>query len=97
MMGMEFFSFGAFYKYYDNTLMTSSGDTDGIPPRLNFNNLLNSIILIFVVLSGEDWQVIMYDYYRPYGPTAAVYFVCLVVIGNFIFLNLFLAILLKDF
>ena len=39
----------------------------------------------------------MYDYYRPFGPSAAAYFVCLVVIGNFIFLNLFLAILLKDF
>ena len=64
---------------------------------MNFNNLLNSVILIFVVLSGEDWQVIMYDYYRHYGVSAAIFFVALVVIGNFIFLNLFLAILLKDF
>lgn len=39
----------------------------------------------------------MYDYYRPFGPSAAIFFMCLVVIGNFIFLNLFLAILLKDF
>ena len=52
MMGMEFFSYGSFYKYYDNTEMTNSNDPDAISPRLNFNNLLNSIILIFVVLSG---------------------------------------------
>ncbi len=39
----------------------------------------------------------MYDYYRHYGVSAAIYFVAMVVIGNFIFLNLFLAILLKDF
>ena len=55
------------------------------------------MILIFVVLSGEDWQVIMYDYYRSSGPGAAIFFIMLVVVGNFIFLNLFLAILLKDF
>ena len=52
MMGMEFFSYGSFYKYYDNTEMTNTNDPDAISPRLNFNNLLNSIILIFVVLSG---------------------------------------------
>ena len=52
MMGMEFFSYGSFFKFYDGNLMTSSGDPEGISPRLNFNNLLNSIILIFVVLSG---------------------------------------------
>ena len=97
MMGMEFFSFGAFFKYYDHTLLTNSADPDGVSPRLNFNNLLNSVTLIFVVLSGEDWQVIMYDYYRRFGVSAAIFFVALVVIGNFIFLNLFLAILLKDF
>lgn len=39
----------------------------------------------------------MYDYYRHFGIGAAIYFVALFVIGNFIFLNLFLAILLKDF
>lgn len=97
MMGMEFFSFGAFFKYYDNNMLSNSSDPDGLPPRLNFNDLLNSVTLIFVVLSGEDWQVIMYDYYRHFGISAAIYFVAMFVIGNFIFLNLFLAILLKDF
>ncbi len=97
MMGMEFFAYGSFFKFYDSTILTNSSDPYGVSPRLNFNNLLNSVILIFVVLSGEDWQVIMYDFYRHYGPSAAIFFVCLVIIGNFIFLNLFLAILLKDF
>lgn len=97
LIGMEFFAYDAHFKYYDSTIMTHSLDKDGISPRLNFNNLLNSVILIFVVLSGEDWQVIMYDYYRSSGPGAAIFFIMLVVVGNFIFLNLFLAILLKDF
>ena len=39
----------------------------------------------------------MYDYYRNSGVGAAIFFILMVVVGNFIFLNLFLAILLKDF
>ena len=52
MMGMEFFAYTAFFKYYDMSTLTSSADLNGVSPRLNFDNLINSVILIFVVLSG---------------------------------------------
>lgn len=39
----------------------------------------------------------MYDAYRAAGSGAYVYFISLFIIGNLILLNLFLAILLKNF
>ena len=39
----------------------------------------------------------MYNYARILGGGSIIYFVSLVIFGNFIMLNLFLAILLKNF
>lgn len=39
----------------------------------------------------------MYDHYRATGPLTIVYFIFLFIFGNLILLNLFLAILLKNF
>ena len=33
---------------------------DGVSPRLNFDTFLWSLVGIFVVLSGENWNEIMY-------------------------------------
>ena len=52
---------------------------------------------MFQVLSGEDWNAVMYECFRAVGPIAVVFFIVLVVMGNFVMLNLFLAILLAKF
>ena len=50
------------------------------------------------ILTGEDWNVVMYDGIQAYGgikglgAVAALYFIILFVTGNFILLNVFLAI-----
>ena len=50
------------------------------------------------ILTGEDWNVVMYDGIQAYGgikglgAIAALYFIILFVTGNFILLNVFLAI-----
>jgi len=66
-------------------------------PRANFDHLTNAIATVFMVLTGENWNAVMYDTWRSIGGGAVVYFILLVVIGNFIVLNLFLAILLGNF
>ena len=55
------------------------------------------MITIFIILVGENWNEVMFDAINALGWVAAVYFVLLVIIGNFILLNLFLAILLGNF
>lgn len=66
-------------------------------PRANFDTLGHAIITVFQVLTGENWNSVMYDGKRALGNWAVVYFMALVVMGNFIVLNLFLAILLGNF
>ena len=52
---------------------------------------------MFIVIVGEDWNAVMYDYMRTMGRWNALIFISLVVLGNWLLLNLFLAILLKNF
>jgi len=54
-------------------------------------------LTVFEVMIGENWNAVMYDHMRSVGDTACVYFIALVILGNIIMLNLFLAILLGNF
>eukprot|EP00756_Hemistasia_phaeocysticola_P018451 Hpha_TRINITY_DN15595_c0_g2::TRINITY_DN15595_c0_g2_i1::g.108714::m.108714/K04842/SCN10A; voltage-gated sodium channel type X alpha len=70
----------------------------GMKPRATFNSFGWSMLTVFQILTRDDWVVPMWDAMRstePFG--AAVYFVLLVVLGDFLFLNLFLAILISSF
>jgi voltage-dependent calcium channel L type alpha-1D len=66
-------------------------------PRSNFDGLFISVTTIFQVLSGENWNEVMYDCWKATSWIAPLFFISLVVLGIFIVLNLFLAILLKQF
>ena len=66
-------------------------------PRSNFDNFFRSMITVFQLLTGENWNSIMYDGLKVRSWVAAAYFISLVVLGVFIVMNLFLAILLKRF
>lgn len=65
--------------------------------RHNFDSIYWSIITIFQILTGENWNDVLYDGMRAINSWAAIYFIILVVLGNYIILNLFLAILLDNF
>jgi hypothetical protein len=73
------------------------GLDDGEVPRHNFDTLLWALVTVFQVLTGEDWNEVMYDGMAATSNASAFYFVCLLVIGNFLVLNLFIAILLTNF
>merc|ERR1719195_314288 len=66
--------------------------------RGTFNNFGQSCLTVFQILTGEDWNVVMYDGIQAYGgikglgAIAAVYFIILFICGNYILLNVFLAI-----
>jgi hypothetical protein len=52
---------------------------------------------MFGCCAGENWNSVMYDGMRTTKPYAALYFLFIVIIGNYVVLNLFLAILLDKF
>ncbi|XP_054746130.1 voltage-dependent calcium channel type D subunit alpha-1-like [Anastrepha obliqua] len=67
-------------------------------PRWNFDCFWQSLLTVFQILTGEDWNVVMYDGIRAYGgiktvgALACIYFIILFICGNYILLNVFLAI-----
>lgn len=72
--------------------------TDGVP-RGNFDSFHNAFVTVFIVLTMENWQVVLYDGMRSSvgGVVSSIYFISWIFIGNFMLLNLFLAILLDSF
>jgi hypothetical protein len=66
-------------------------------PRSNFDDFGLACFTIYQILSGEDWNVVMYDCRRAAGFLGVFYIIGVVVIGNFMILNLFLAVLLGGF
>ncbi|XP_022780550.1 voltage-dependent N-type calcium channel subunit alpha-1B-like isoform X2 [Stylophora pistillata] len=68
-------------------------------PKTNFDNFQNAMLAVFQILTGEDWNSVMYSgviaYGGPHNPkgiAVSLYFVLLVILGNYTLLNVFLAI-----
>mmetsp|Transcript_115787 Transcript_115787/g.160661 ORF Transcript_115787/g.160661 Transcript_115787/m.160661 type:complete len:111 (-) Transcript_115787:2880-3212(-) len=68
---------------------------DGTVARYGFETTSEALVTIFIVLTGENWNEIMLLVMKQHGPIASIYFISVIIIGNFMLLNLFLAILLK--
>ena len=67
--------------------------------RQNWNSFLNSFICTFQIMTLENWNSLMYEIYttpQPF-PLSMFYLVLWIFIGNYVLLNLFLAILLDGF
>ena len=94
LVGSEMYAYKVMFNDEDKTEVVKE---DGVYPRENFNNLYQGLTTIFIVFIGEDWNSVMYDHYRATGAFTIVYFIFLFIFGNLILLNLFLAILLKNF
>jgi len=73
--------------------LTFDGETD----RKNFDTLFWALVTIFQVLTLEDWNAAMYAGVRYGGQWAALYYISLIVLGNYIMFNLFVAILIDGF
>jgi hypothetical protein len=70
------------------------------PPRANFDNIFNALTTVFILIIGEDWPGVMYNYTRTFGDKGrfiTLYFVAVLCIGNLMLLSLFTAILLDNF
>ena len=59
------------------------------PPRANYDSFLWAFVTTFQVMSGENWNAVMYDAIEHTNTTVGVvYFVLCVCIGTYIILNL---------
>lgn len=66
--------------------------------RSNFDTFSQSLLTVFQILTGEDWNEVMYIGIKAYGGVetrgiwACLFFIVLFICGNYILLNVFLAI-----
>ncbi|XP_045715996.1 voltage-dependent L-type calcium channel subunit alpha-1S isoform X2 [Phyllostomus hastatus] len=85
LLGMQLF--GGRYDFEDTEVR-----------RSNFDSFPQALISVFQVLTGEDWNSVMYNGIMAYGGPSypgmlvCIYFIILFVSGNYILLNVFLAI-----
>ncbi|KAH8273977.1 hypothetical protein KR044_006825, partial [Drosophila immigrans] len=85
LLGMQVF--GGKFNYNDEEKV-----------RQNFDCFWQSMLTVFQIMTGEDWNAVMYvgiNAYggvSSYGALACVYFIILFICGNYILLNVFLAI-----
>ncbi|CAD1468636.1 unnamed protein product, partial [Heterotrigona itama] len=66
-------------------------------PSTNFNTFPIALLTVFQILTGEDWNEVMYQGIESQGGSKkgmiySLYFIVLVLFGNYTLLNVFLAI-----
>ncbi|RYY32687.1 ion transporter, partial [archaeon] len=89
VMGMQLFGSG-----YEAAIQR--GIVDEVP-RLNFQTLANALITVFQVTDNENWNDTLTTHMSIYGGASALFFIVVIVLGNYLFLNVFMAILLSNF
>jgi hypothetical protein len=96
LLGMELYGHRVRFNDASKSFVVQK-DEVGVSPRINFNDLLNAIVSIFIIFIGEDWNSVMYDHVRATSDASILFFCFIFIFGNLVLLNLFLAILLKNF
>ncbi|TNV87903.1 hypothetical protein FGO68_gene16047 [Halteria grandinella] len=93
LLGMELFANKVRFDS-DNNLDLEYGE----PPSSNYDTLLNAFTTVFIVLTADGWSGIYFAHRRAIDNVVpTIYFNLLIVIGQKVLLNLFLAILLQNF
>ncbi|XP_057208019.1 calcium channel, voltage-dependent, N type, alpha 1B subunit, a isoform X1 [Triplophysa rosa] len=83
LLGMQLF--GGLFNFDDET------------PTTNFDTFPAAILTVFQILTGEDWNAVMYHGIESQGGVhrgmfCSIYFIVLTLFGNYTLLNVFLAI-----
>ncbi|EGR31257.1 hypothetical protein IMG5_114650 [Ichthyophthirius multifiliis] len=92
LLGMEFFAYKIRFK--DDLVNLEDGES----PDVNFDNFQNAFVCIFILLINENWNQILYYHLRAFGDwSPSIFFITVIIVGNFILLKLFLAILINQF
>jgi hypothetical protein len=66
-------------------------------PDSRFDNIGWALLTTFQLVTTENWNNVMYSGMAATSPAAALWFIAAIIIGNYVLLNLFLAVLLENF
>ena len=71
------------------------GEMGSLPPRTHFDDFASAFVTVFTLTSGEDWNAVFASTLEGGAPwsLAALYFVPMFLIQNYVLVNLFVAII----
>ena len=97
LLGVNLFAYKV--KLNSDGLPIPGSEPGGVYPDSNFNNVLEAFLSVFIVLVNDGWSTICFQHTKAarHHAVGYAYFVCLLMLGQFVMLNLFLAILLGNF
>ena len=72
-------------------------EIEGETGRPNFDNLIWSFVSVFLVMTRENWQALLYDTMHASGTASVLYYYALIISTNYILLALFVGTLLENF
>lgn len=94
LLGLDLFAFKVKFNS-DNQVDFSAA---GRYPDSTFNSFLEAFVSVFVVLTNDGWTKIYFNHYRALDKySTSFFFLSLVVLGQYILLNLFISILILNF
>ena len=70
---------------------------EGETARPHFDNLIWSFVSVFLVMTRENWQALLYDTMHATQPAALLYYYVLIITTNYVLLALFVGTLLENF
>jgi hypothetical protein len=83
LIGMELFA----YKLPHSSKIESS-----------FDGVLNSFITVFIIFANDGWSQLYFAFYKATEPiSTSLYFLSLLSVGQYILLNLLIAIIIENF
>lgn len=94
LLGMELFA----YKVKLDPLTNYIDLDNGTSPDVNFDNFINAFSAVFIILTNDGTSGIYYNLYRSVNSySSTFYIIVLILIGQKVVMNLFIAILLQNF
>uniref|UniRef100_A0A7R9YEG0 Uncharacterized protein n=1 Tax=Pinguiococcus pyrenoidosus TaxID=172671 RepID=A0A7R9YEG0_9STRA len=77
--------------------LTNPGWDEAVVPRSHFDALDQSVVTLFILLTGENWDNIMFDMWRARGVAAPLFVISFIVFGQLFIVNLLVAVLISTF
>lgn len=94
LLGLEVYA----YRVKFNTDHKLDLSDEGIYPRSNFNTPINALLSVFIVLANDGWSEIYSNHARATDfISSTVFFIVILILGQFILLNLLIAIMIENF
>ena len=72
-------------------------DLNGISIRYNFDTFHQAFLSLFILLTGENWNEMMYNAMRATSNFTSLYFIIVIILGNFIIVQLLVTIVITNF